>query len=158
GDTALGIRLIPLLFNLGTILLVARLTRRFYGDTAALWALLLYAIQPAAFFVGGWGFPEAPLLFFWMLTLSFVWRAVEERRSGFWLAGGVALGAGMLSKYTAAFLVPSTFLYLLSSKRDRHWLMTPWPYLAGVCSLLIFTPVIYWNWTHEWVSFRMQSV
>src|SRR5262249_28269212 len=106
GDTALGIRLIPLLFNLGTILLVARLTRRFYGDTAALWALLLYAIQPAAFFVGGWGFPEAPLLFFWMLTLSFVWRAVEERRSGFWLAGGVALGAGMLSKYTAAFLVP----------------------------------------------------
>jgi dolichol-phosphate mannosyltransferase len=63
----------------------------------------------------------------------------------------------MLSKYTAAFLVPSVFLYLLLSKRDRHWLWSPWPTLGGVCSLIVFAPVIYWNATHDWVSFRFQS-
>jgi dolichol-phosphate mannosyltransferase len=62
----------------------------------------------------------------------------------------------MLSKYTAAFLVPSVFLYLLSSKRNRHWLATPWPYLAGVISLVVFSPVLLWNSTHQWVSLRFQ--
>jgi dolichol-phosphate mannosyltransferase len=73
------------------------------------------------------------------------------------LAAGLALGGGMLSKYTAAFLVPSVLLYLLFSKRDRCWLVTPWPYLAGIISLLAFTPVLYWNATHDWVSFHFQS-
>ena len=63
----------------------------------------------------------------------------------------------MLSKYTAAFLVPSVFFYLIFSRQHRRWLATPWPYLGGVASLLVFTPVIYWNWVHDWVSFRFQS-
>jgi len=156
GDTALGIRLVPLMFAFGTSLLLARMARRFYGPTAAMWAILLYAMQPAAFFVGGWGFPDSPLLFFWMLTLTAVLQALDTRRAAWWLAAGAALGAGMLSKYTTAFLVPSVFLYLVFSKRDRRWLATPWPYLAGVASLVVFSPVLWWNVTHQWVSLRFQ--
>jgi len=63
----------------------------------------------------------------------------------------------MLSKYTAIFLVDSVFVYLVFSKRDRRWLATPWPYLAGVVALLVFTPVISWNWRHDWASFRFQG-
>jgi dolichol-phosphate mannosyltransferase len=157
GDTPLGVRLVPLLFALGTGVLLARMARRIYGDKAALWVVFLHGLNPAAATVASWGFPDSPLLFFWMLTLTCVWRALEDNRPGWWLAAGAALGAGMLSKYTAAFLVPSVLLYLLTCPRDRRWLLTPWPYLAGVCSLIVFAPVIYWNWTHEWVSFRMQS-
>jgi dolichol-phosphate mannosyltransferase len=157
GDTVLGIRLVPLLFSIGTSILLARLARRFYGEAAALWAVLLYALQPAAFLIGSWGFPDSPVLFFWMLTLTCVWNVLDGGRSRWWLAAGAALGAGMLSKYTAAFLVPSVFLYLVFSRRDRRWLLTPWPYLAGVSALVVFSPVILWNWGHEWVSFRMQS-
>jgi dolichol-phosphate mannosyltransferase len=158
GDTPLGVRLIPLLFALGTMWLLARMARQWYGESAAAWTVLLYALIPAAFLVGVWGFPDSPMLFFWALTLTWVWRALESCRPGWWLAAGAALGAGLLSKYTAAFLVPSVLLYLLRSPRDRRWLATPWPYLAGVCSLLVFAPVIYWNWTHDWASFRFQSV
>jgi dolichol-phosphate mannosyltransferase len=157
GDTPLGVRLVSLLFSLGTAGLLARLARRVYGPAAAPWAVLFHALQPAALIVGGWGFPDAPLLFFWALTLTWVWQALDTGRPGWWLAAGVALGGGMLSKYTAAFLVPSVFLYLLCSGRDRRWLATAWPYLAGLCSLVVFTPVLYWNWTHEWVSFRFQG-
>ena len=157
GDTRLGVRLVPLLFALGTSWLLCRMARRIYGEPAARWAVLLYALQPAAFFVGGWGFPDAPLLFFWTLTLTLVWHALDTSRPRWWLAAGLALGGGMLSKYTAAFLAPSVLLYLLTSRRDRRWLATPWPYLAGVCCMLVFAPVLYWNATHEWVSFRFQS-
>jgi dolichol-phosphate mannosyltransferase len=158
GDTPLGVRLVPLLFALGTAWLVARLARHVYGEAGARWAVVLYAGQPATFLIGSWGFPDAPLLFFWMLTLTLVWQALETRRPGWWLAAGVALGGGMLSKYTAAFLVPSVLLYLVCSGRDRRWLATPWPYLAGICSLVVFTPVLYWNWSHQWASFHFQGV
>jgi dolichol-phosphate mannosyltransferase len=157
GDTRLGVRLGPLLFSLGTTILVTKLAQRLYGEAAKRWALLLYAVLPAAFFVGSWGFPDAPLLFFWALTLTWVWRALQTRKAGWWLAAGLALGGGLLSKYTAAFLVPSILLYLVGSKRDRYWLATPWPYLAGASSLLVFIPVLYWNWNHQWVSFHFQS-
>lgn len=157
GDSPLGVRLVPLLFSLGTALLLVRLARHFYGNRAASWVVVLLALEPSVSFIGGWGFPDAPLLFFWSLTLTFVWKALEEKRGAWWLAAGAALGAGMLSKYTAAFLVPSVLAYLLSSRRDRRWLRTPWPYLAGVASLLVFSPVISWNWAHDWVSLRFQS-
>lgn len=158
GDARLGVRLVPLFFALGTTGLVAGLATRFYGRRAAMWAVLLCALQPAGVTVGAWGFPDAPLLFFWTLTLTLCWRALETGRTIWWLACGAALGASLLSKYTAAFLLPSILLYLLCSERDRRWLKTPWPYLAGACSLAVFAPVFYWNWTHDWASFRFQSV
>lgn len=157
GDNRLGVRLGPLLFSLGTTLLLARLARRLYGPRAANWAVLLLAVEPAASIVGSWGFPDSPLLFFWTLVLLGVWRALESGRGTWWLAAGGALGAAMLSKYTAAFLVPSMLGYLLSNRRDRRWLATPWPYLAGVVSLVVFMPVLYWNWQHDWASFRFQG-
>jgi dolichol-phosphate mannosyltransferase len=157
GDTELGVRLVPVLFSIGTAALLAALARRFYGAIAAAWTVLLLALNPCVLVVGGWGFPDAPLLFFWSLTMVLVWRALETDRGYWWLGAGAALGAGMLSKYTAAFLVPSVFFYLTFSPKYRRWLVTPWPYLGGIASLLVFMPVVYWNWVHDWVSFRFQS-
>jgi 4-amino-4-deoxy-L-arabinose transferase-like glycosyltransferase len=157
GDTPLGIRLVPLLFSVGTTALLARLTRRFHGDAAAVWAVVLFTLAPVPTVVAEAGFPDSPLLFFWMLTMTWTWEAVDGNKPGLWLAAGAALGAAMLSKYTAVLLVPSVFFYLALSKRDRRWLATPWPYVAGLVALAVFTPVIYWNWKHEWASFLFQS-
>src|SRR5260370_19627769 len=52
GDTALGIRLVPLLFALGTTMLLGQMARRFYGEAAARWATLAYAGHPSAFLIG----------------------------------------------------------------------------------------------------------
>jgi len=158
GDTAMGIRFVPLIFSLGTALLIVRLARGFYGESIALTVVLLLALEPTIFVVPSWGFPDSPLLFFWALSLTLVWEAVSTRRFGWWLWAGAALGCAMLSKYTAVFLVPSMLAYLLTSRRDRFWLMTRWPYLAVLISLVLFLPVIYWNWSHQWASLRFQSV
>jgi 4-amino-4-deoxy-L-arabinose transferase-like glycosyltransferase len=131
GDTELGVRLLPVLFSIGTVVLLAGLARRFYGDLGAAWTVVLLALNPCVLVIGGWGFPDAPLLFFWSLTLVLVWRSLETSQGMWWLGAGAALGAAMLSKYTAAFLVPSVFCYLIFSRQHRHWLATPWPYLGG---------------------------
>jgi dolichol-phosphate mannosyltransferase len=158
GDTPLGVRAGPLAWSVGTYVVLARMAARFYGERAACWAVMLFSLTPLAFLASAVGFPDAPLLFFWALALSLTNRAIETRRGAWWLAAGAALGAGLLSKYTACFLVPSVFAFLLASRRDRFWLRTPWPYLAGLTSLAVFSPVIYWNFRNDWVSFRFQSV
>jgi dolichol-phosphate mannosyltransferase len=157
GDSSWGIRAVPLLFSVGATILLARLAKRFYGDAAAAWAVILFTLQPAALPVSEAGFPDSPLFFFWALTMTLAWDAIERRDGRRWLAAGAALGAAMLSKYTAVFLVVSVLLFLALSARDRRWLATPWPYLAGIVALLVFSPVIYWNWKHEWASFLFQS-
>ena len=39
----------------------------------------------------------------------------------------------------------------------RHWLATPWPYLAVAVAAAIFMPAIIWNAQHGWVSFVFQA-
>ncbi len=157
GDTPMGVRFVPLLFSIGTTVLLARFARRIYGEAAATWAVLLFTMAPVPLLVSESGFPDAPLLFFWVLTMTLAWEAIEGNRPTLWPAAGAALGAAMLSKYTGVLLVPSVLGYLLLSGRDRRWLATPWPYLAGVTALIVFLPVVYWNWQNHWVSFLFQS-
>lgn len=157
GDNALGIRAVTLLYSVGTTIVLARLAKKFYGDAAAVWAVILFTFMPVALPVSAAGFPDSPLLFFWALTMALVWNAIDGTDGRRWLAAGAALGAAMLSKYTAVMLVPAVFLFLVFSKGHRRWLATAWPYLAGVVALLVFSPVLYWNWKHGWVSFLYQS-
>jgi hypothetical protein len=47
-------------------------------------------------------------------------------------------------------------IWLVTVPKLRRWLISPWPYLGGLVSLLIFSPVILWNADHQWVSFIKQ--
>jgi len=158
GDTALGVRLLPWLASLGTSVAAAWTARRLYGETAAAWTVLLLGLQPAMFLGTSLGVPDSGMLLFWALAVAFIVEALRSRRGVCWLAAGAALGAAMLSKYTAAALAGSLFLYLLITPRDRYWLKTPWPYAGLLVAVLVFSPVVAWNATHNWASFRFQSV
>ncbi len=71
-----------------------------------------------------------------------------------WLLLGLSIGLGLLTKYTMAFFYVCAFLYLISSKQHRSLLLTKWPYLSLMISLVVFTPVIVWNAQHDWVTLR----
>jgi len=157
GDVPFALRFVPLLFAAGTAAVLARLAAKIYGERAALWAVVLLAIQPVTFVTSGSAYPDSPMLFFWALTMSLVWEALHTGRGVFWIPAGAALGLGMISKYTIVFFGVSMIFYLLTSKRDRRWLATPWPYLAAVVALVFFTPVTYWNATHDWASIKFQG-
>jgi dolichol-phosphate mannosyltransferase len=64
----------------------------------------------------------------------------------------------LLSKYTIALLGPPVFIFMLLDRRSRRLLWTPWPYLASVLALAIFSPVIRWNLQHNWESFAFQTI
>ncbi len=157
GDSSIGIRFIPWVVSIGTTWSIGWLSLRLHGPRAALWSVSLLAIQPVTIVGSSFGFPDAPLLFFWSLSMVFLVNALQSGRGVWWLAAGGALGGALLSKYTACFLGGSVLLYLFIGPRERRWLSTPWPYLGLVVALLCFSPVLYWNGTHDWASFRFQG-
>lgn len=72
----------------------------------------------------------------------------------YWCLLGISVGLGLLTKYTMAFFYPCALLFLLFSKESRRMLFTKGPYIGLIISLFVFTPVIIWNATHDWVTFK----
>ena len=158
GDTEFGVRLAALLCWIGVGGFGYALTRDMFGRLAGLWAVALLSVMPFFYAVGFFMTPDAPMTLFWAGTLYFLYHALVRGNSTSWIGVGVCLGLGMLSKYSIALIGPAIFVYLIADRRARHWLWHPMPYLAVVISVVLFTPVIWWNQQNAWASFAFQSV
>jgi hypothetical protein len=157
GDTEFGVRLVSILLALPMSWAIYRTAAILFGGqrVAAAAAILLNVTLMAA--VGTLIVtPDAPLLAASSFVLLFLAKVLETGRGAWWLAVGVAVGAALLSKYTALLFGPAILVWLVSVPKLRRWLISPWPYLGGVVALLIFAPVIVWNADHHWVSFIKQ--
>jgi 4-amino-4-deoxy-L-arabinose transferase-like glycosyltransferase len=157
GDTEFGVRLVSILLALPMSFAVYRTASILFGGqrVAATATILLNVTLMAA--VGTLIVtPDAPLLVASSFVLFYLAKVLETGRGAWWLAVGAAVGAALLSKYTALFFGPAILIWLAGVPRLRRWLLSPWPYLGGLVALLIFSPVILWNADHHWVSFIKQ--
>jgi 4-amino-4-deoxy-L-arabinose transferase-like glycosyltransferase len=157
GDTELGVRLVSVLLALPMSWAVFRAASILFGGVrvAATATILLNVTLMAA--VGTLIVtPDAPLLVASSFVLFFLAKVLETGRGAWWLAAGAAVGAALLSKYTALFFGPAILIWLVGVPKLRLWLVAPWPYLGGLVLLAIFSPVILWNADHHWVSFIKQ--
>ncbi len=157
GDTELGVRLVSILLALPMSYAVYRAAAILFGGArvAATAAILLNVTLMAA--VGTLIVtPDAPLLVASSFVLFCLAKVLETGRGAWWLGVGVAVGAALLSKYTALFFGLAILIWLITVPKLRHWLLSPWPYLGGVVAFAVFSPVIAWNASHQWVSFIKQ--
>ncbi|WP_038967586.1 glycosyltransferase family 39 protein, partial [Bradyrhizobium diazoefficiens] len=157
GDTELGVRLVSILLALPMSYAIYRSAAILFGGArvAATSAILLNATLLAA--VGTLIVtPDAPLLVASSFVLFFLAKVLETGRGVWWLAVGAAVGAALLSKYTAMFFGPAILIWLAAVPKLRRWFLSPWPYLGGLVALALFSPVILWNADHQWVSFAKQ--
>jgi 4-amino-4-deoxy-L-arabinose transferase-like glycosyltransferase len=157
GDTELGVRLVSILLALPMSWAVYRTAAILFGGlrVAATATILLNVTLMAA--VGTLIVtPDAPLLVASSFVLFFLAKVLQTGQGAWWLAVGVAVGAALLSKYTAMFFGPAILIWLVAVPKLRRWLISPWPYLGGLVALAIFAPVILWNADHHWVSFIKQ--
>jgi hypothetical protein len=157
GDTEFGVRLVSILLALPMSFAVFRSAELLFGSmrVAASATILLNVTLMAS--VGTTIItPDSPLLLAASFVLFFLAKLLETGRGTWWLAVGAAVGFGLLSKYTALFFGPAILIWLLVVPKQRHWLLSPWPYLGGIVAAAMFMPVILWNAEHQWVSFIKQ--
>ena len=158
GDTIFGLKIMASIFYAGTAVCIFKLTAYFTRHTHSLEhaciAGLIFLSVPIVSFNSEFITTDAPLFFFWSLTLYLFTLALDQNKLHLWIYTGIAAGLGMLSKYTMAALPLAFFLFLLYSKNQRHYLTTYGPWLGAIIAGLIFSLNIYWNIQHDWIALK----
>ena len=157
GQTAFGIRISAFSCALIASVFTYRLTRNLYGATVAPSALSLAQVLPFFFLSGLLMTPDAALTAAWAASMYYLERALIAGRPSAWWGVGIALGIGMISKYSIGLLVPVTLAFMLWDGQSRRWWRRWEPYAAALLTLAIFSPVILWNAQHDWASFAFQT-
>ncbi len=102
--------------------------------------------------------PDTALIPF---AVAMLWSLVRLNESGdgrWWLAAGLFAGLALLSKFTAIMLLPAVAAFMLVPDWRGRWLRSPYPWLAALIAIVVFSPVLIWNDQHDWASFRFQLV
>ncbi len=165
GDNVFGVKFMAVIWYLFTSILLYKTVSRFAGAylkeinqySLSFLTVILYNLTLFAHIYSITIVPDTPLMFFWLLIIYSVQELIMTGKRIWWLLAGVGLGLGLVSKYPAIIIVGSIFLFFIFSKKYRRELLSPYPYLAVIIGLLIFSPVIYWNASRGWASFLFQS-
>lgn len=158
GTSDQALRIMPILIVAAANGLLFTLTRRLFPEAspwAAFLAVLLAESAPILQLIGLGMVPDTVLLLLGALTMLTLHEAVSQPSAGRWLALGALLGLAGLSKYTAVTLALSTVLLIFWSGRQRELLRWPIWLAAGLAAIELL-PVLYWNATHDWISFKYQ--
>src|SRR5476649_752699 len=152
GDTSLGVRFAGIVAMLATQLLLADIVRRVTHDVRAV--VLAVLMPEAALYYGllmAKVSPDVALIPFAVAMLWALVRLHESNDGRWWLAAGAFAGLALLSKFTAVMLVPAVLAFMLVPDWRRRW-------LAALSAVVLFLPVLIWNFQHDWASFRFQFV
>ena len=159
GDTNLGVRFAGIVAMLVTQLLLADIVRRVTHDMrAVVFAVLM---PEAALYYGLLMSKVSPDIAMIPFAVAMLWALVRLHESNdgrWWLAAGAFAGLALLAKFTAIMLVPAVLAFLLVPAWRRRWLASPYPWAAALIAVVVFLPVLIWNWQHDWASFRFQLV
>jgi len=140
----LGVRLFPLLLNVGSLLIIEKLINKKNPLLFYTIALSIAVLQITGFVA----VPDIPLIFF---TALFFWcykRFIEKLSFFNTVIVGVSIALLFYSKYHAILIVLFT---LLSNVK----LFTKYQvYVAGIIALLLFAPHLWWQYQHGWVSIK----
>lgn len=97
---------------------------------------------------------DAPYTCCWGWALVLVHRAIFHGSRWAWLAAGLALGLGILAKYTMVLFVPSIGLFLLTTSAFRRQLLQPGFWIMCLIGAASCLPIVIWNMQNGWVSWR----
>ena len=90
-----------------------------------------------------------------LMFMALRWLIQDHFTISDWLLTGALLGLAGLSKYTAIFTAFALLLvFVVARRKPSIGKIGFW--LALLLALLLISPVLYWNWLNDWISFKYQ--
>ncbi len=155
-DRVLVLRLVTTMLSAFSLVLVFHLAHELFQSSKQAFYAIVLANVTLLFTAGAViTTPDTPMIFFLSGACYFFYLAIEKDETKFWLIAGGFVGFALLSKLVAVLIYLSFFIFLLLPE-NRKWLAKAQPYLAFLLSMLIFSPVIWWNSQHDWTTFAFQ--
>ena len=157
GQTPLGVRFMSVLLNLPATWAIWATARALHGAAVARTAAWFYNLTLVSAVGSIAATSDQVVVTTVCLLMAAVAQLWRSGRGQWWLVIGAVFGLGLCAKFTAAFFAVSVLLWVVLIPSERRWLLTPWPWLAGVVALVVFSPVLGWNAAHGWAQFVYQG-
>lgn len=157
----LMMRMGSLIFSTLNLFILYHLVKKLYSQRAATISILLYTSSFYFNIISGlFILPDSPQMLFVMLALYFGVPAIvnkqPSKKDEFNIVlFGLFTGIAFLSKYHSLFLWLGFGLYIILN--NRQWFKKPALYLSVFITLLMMTPVIYWNFKNNFISFAFHE-
>ena len=97
---------------------------------------------------------DAPYTCCWGWALVLGYRAVFRSSKWAWPVLGLAIGIGILAKYTMVLFLPSLGLFLFFSREHRNLICRPGFWIMTGIAALCCTPILVWNLQNDWVTLK----
>ncbi|GAA4339397.1 glycosyltransferase family 39 protein [Mucilaginibacter gynuensis] len=149
GDSVFAARIFTTIGSGIIIWLTGLITVELGGRKFAITLACLSMIFAPAFAASGYLFQ--PVVFdqlWWVLTVWLIIKYINTSAPAYIYLTGIAIGLGMLTKYTMAFFALSLIIGLLISKQ-RKVLLNKHVLGAIAVALLLFLPNLIWQWQHH---------
>jgi len=149
GDSVFAIRLFSALAGAATVFMSGLIVRRLGGRTFAIALTGIAAIcAPILLAMFTLYSMNSIDILLWSVIAHLLLKMIREDKPRDWILLGVLVGIGLLNKISMGWLAFGILAGFLATKK-RHVFLTPWPYISGLIALIIFSPFIIWNLTHD---------
>jgi 4-amino-4-deoxy-L-arabinose transferase and related glycosyltransferases of PMT family len=140
------------------IFFIYKFSKRIYKNEHTAWLGVLIATFVPLVFTGSHIMThDIPMIFFASFAWYFLYLAIEEGQKKAWYWVGLFFGLALLSKFQAVLIALAALIMIILRPSKRKILLTKEPYIACLMGLIMFIPVLYWNWSHHWAAFLWQS-
>lgn len=156
GDTLFSLSVIGVI-AVGLCTVIVFKTARFFLDKQASYvAALLWLFSPLVTLdLVNQTTYDTPLTLFWALTLYYVVRFIKYSKPADIYAIGICVGLMLLSKYSGIVLLLGILLFVIVTPQ-RALFKSVHFYGAMLIALILFSPVLIWNYQQDWISFHYQ--
>lgn len=172
------IRIGTLILYTGSLFLLYLTSKKLFNLQTARLTLAIASIIPI--FQIGFGIltlPDSPLIFFWSASLycavcEFFPQRTTENKDRLSITHyplpisysptyrlailGILVGLACLGKYHGFLLGLGLVGFCFTSRQHRRAFLSPWCWLGLILFLLTLFPLWWWNFHHDWISFRFQ--
>jgi len=152
GTSLTGFRFFAALAQSVAMVVTGLMARRFGGGRAAMVVAAVAAMLAPISLSASALFQYVSFDFLWFVLMAyFVIRLIDSNDGRWWLAIGMTIGLGALTKYAAAFYVAGLVAGVLVTPLRAH-LRRKWLWIGAALSVAIAAPNLLWQVRHDWIS------
>jgi 4-amino-4-deoxy-L-arabinose transferase-like glycosyltransferase len=157
GPSLFGLRFLSSLAMSSVMVLAGLMARELGGSRVAqITAAMAVVVAPISLLGGALVTYSSFDYVWWVLIAYLMIRLLKSDDPRWWLGIGAAVGMGMMTKYTMAFLVVGIIVGVILT-RARRYLTSPWLWGGVALSLLIVMPNLIWQIQHGFISLDFMS-
>ena len=154
GLSLIGLRLASVLAQAAVVIVSGLMARDLGGNRLAqVTTALAVGLSPLPIFEATEFQYTSFGIFWWVLAAWFTILLLKTENPRWWLAIGVALGFGLLTKYAIVFFIAGLLAGLVLT-RTRRYFTSPWFWGGVGITLLLFSPNLIWLARHDFISYH----